>query len=144
MWNRVFQRPKTGIVAKTAQRSPYRRSVPAQSLAATTCPPAGVRHDAAVSLLPGRCRPLGTVDSAGSSASVGHAIVEIAGRNTSHGQADAKPWDCGPGGYQVGAFPPGCAEWNDKFRDMVRDFWRSAGERHCSAPMRLGRPVQSP
>ncbi len=36
----------------------------------------------------------------------------------------AEPWDCGPGGYQVGAFPPGWAEWNDKFRDTVRDFWR--------------------
>jgi glycogen operon protein len=36
----------------------------------------------------------------------------------------AEPWDCGPGGYQVGGFPPGWAEWNDKFRDTVRDFWR--------------------
>ena len=36
----------------------------------------------------------------------------------------AEPWDCGPGGYQVGGFPPGWAEWNDKFRDAVRDFWR--------------------
>jgi isoamylase len=36
----------------------------------------------------------------------------------------AEPWDLGPGGYQVGAFPPGWAEWNDKFRDDVRDFWR--------------------
>jgi glycogen operon protein len=36
----------------------------------------------------------------------------------------AEPWDCGPGGYQVGGFPPGWAEWNDKFRDVVRDFWR--------------------
>jgi glycogen operon protein len=36
----------------------------------------------------------------------------------------AEPWDCGPGGYQVGEFPPGWAEWNDKFRDSVRDFWR--------------------
>ncbi|MEA2783163.1 MAG: isoamylase [Rhodospirillaceae bacterium] len=35
-----------------------------------------------------------------------------------------EPWDCGPGGYQVGGFPPGWAEWNDKFRDSVRDFWR--------------------
>jgi glycogen operon protein len=37
----------------------------------------------------------------------------------------AEPWDIGPGGYQVGGFPPGWAEWNDKFRDTVRDFWRS-------------------
>jgi isoamylase len=36
----------------------------------------------------------------------------------------AEPWDCGPGGYQVGGFPPGWAEWNDKFRDTARDFWR--------------------
>jgi isoamylase len=36
----------------------------------------------------------------------------------------AEPWDCGPGGYQVGEFPPGWAEWNDKYRDTVRDFWR--------------------
>ncbi len=43
----------------------------------------------------------------------------------------AEPWDCGPGGYQVGAFPPGWAEWNDKFRDTVRDFWR--GEAPASA-----------
>jgi isoamylase len=39
----------------------------------------------------------------------------------------AEPWDVGPGGYQVGGFPPGWAEWNDKYRDTVRDFWR--GER---------------
>jgi glycogen operon protein len=36
----------------------------------------------------------------------------------------AEPWDCGPGGYQVGGFPPGWVEWNDKFRDTVRAFWK--------------------
>jgi glycogen operon protein len=36
----------------------------------------------------------------------------------------AEPWDIGPGGYQVGQFPPGWAEWNDRFRDTVRDYWR--------------------
>ncbi len=36
----------------------------------------------------------------------------------------AEPWDCGPGGYQVGSFPPGWAEWNDRFRDTVRSFWK--------------------
>ena len=36
----------------------------------------------------------------------------------------AEPWDCGPGGYQVGRFPPSWAEWNDQFRNDVRDFWR--------------------
>jgi glycogen operon protein len=39
----------------------------------------------------------------------------------------AEPWDCGPGGYQVGGFPPGWAEWNDKFRDQVREFWKGDG-----------------
>src|SRR3984885_8047370 len=38
----------------------------------------------------------------------------------------AEPWDCGPGGYQVGAFPPGWAEWNDRYRDDTRDFWKGA------------------
>ncbi|MBL4834024.1 MAG: glycogen debranching protein GlgX [Pseudomonas sp.] len=36
----------------------------------------------------------------------------------------AEPWDCGPGGYQVGGFPPGWMEWNDRYRDTVRAFWR--------------------
>ena len=37
----------------------------------------------------------------------------------------AEPWDLGSGGYQVGGFPPLWTEWNGKFRDTVRDFWRS-------------------
>ncbi len=36
----------------------------------------------------------------------------------------AEPWDTGLGGYQVGAFPPGWAEWNDRYRDTVREFWK--------------------
>jgi isoamylase len=36
----------------------------------------------------------------------------------------AEAWDVGPGGYQVGNFPVGWAEWNDKYRDCVRRFWR--------------------
>jgi glycogen operon protein len=36
----------------------------------------------------------------------------------------AEPWDIGPGGYQVGNFPPQWSEWNGKYRDTVRDFWR--------------------
>jgi isoamylase len=36
----------------------------------------------------------------------------------------AEPWDIGPGGYQVGRFPPGWAEWNDKYRDTVRAYWK--------------------
>ncbi|MFI2751958.1 glycogen debranching protein GlgX [Cellulomonas sp. P22] len=36
----------------------------------------------------------------------------------------AEPWDLGDGGYQVGGFPPLWSEWNGKYRDTVRDFWR--------------------
>ena len=36
----------------------------------------------------------------------------------------AEPWDVGEGGYQVGGFPPLWTEWNGKYRDTVRDFWR--------------------
>ena len=38
----------------------------------------------------------------------------------------AEPWDIGPGGYQVGNFPAGWAEWNDKFRDTTRAFWKGS------------------
>jgi isoamylase len=38
----------------------------------------------------------------------------------------AEPWDIGPGGYQVGQFPAPWAEWNDRYRDLVRDYWRGA------------------
>ncbi|MFJ4786862.1 glycogen debranching protein GlgX [Streptomyces sp. NPDC088794] len=38
----------------------------------------------------------------------------------------AEPWDVGSGGYQVGAFPPLWTEWNDRYRNAVRDFWRGA------------------
>lgn len=36
----------------------------------------------------------------------------------------AEPWDIGPGGYQLGGFPAGWSEWNDKYRDTVRRYWR--------------------
>ena len=36
----------------------------------------------------------------------------------------AEPWDIGPGGYQLGNFPPPFLEWNDHYRDDVRRFWR--------------------
>ena len=39
----------------------------------------------------------------------------------------AEPWDTGSGGYQVGNFPPGWAEWNDTYRDTVRAFWKGDG-----------------
>jgi isoamylase len=37
----------------------------------------------------------------------------------------AEPWDTGQGGYALGGFPPGWSEWNGRYRDTVRDFWRS-------------------
>ncbi len=40
----------------------------------------------------------------------------------------AEPWDVGPGGYQVGGFPPKWSEWNAKYRDDVREYWRSEHE----------------
>ncbi|SFK72329.1 isoamylase [Nitrosomonas aestuarii] len=39
----------------------------------------------------------------------------------------AEPWDLGAGGYQVGNFPVGWTEWNGKFRDVVRDYWKGEG-----------------
>ena len=53
----------------------------------------------------------------------------------------AEPWDVGDGGYQVGGFPPLWTEWNGKYRDTVRDFWRGrAGAR--SASSRPGSPAR--
>lgn len=52
----------------------------------------------------------------------------------------AEPWDIGPGGYQVGAFPSGWAEWNDKFRDTVRDFWRGEASAADLAPRLCASP----
>jgi glycogen operon protein len=46
----------------------------------------------------------------------------------------AEPWDCGPGGYQVGGFPPGWAEWNDRYRDRIRDFWKGSAPAADVAP----------
>ena len=56
----------------------------------------------------------------------------------------AEPWDCGPGGYQVGGFPPGWAEWNDRYRDTVRDYWKGAcvGRASGAATVRLRRYLQ--
>ena len=39
----------------------------------------------------------------------------------------AEPWDLGSGGYQVGFFPPGWAEWNDQYRDIMRAYWKGDG-----------------
>jgi glycogen operon protein len=40
----------------------------------------------------------------------------------------AEPWDVGEGGYQVGNFPPLWSEWNGRYRDTVRDYWRGADQ----------------
>lgn len=45
----------------------------------------------------------------------------------SHVKLIAEPWDLGEGGYQVGSFPDQWTEWNDKFRDTVRSFWKGDG-----------------
>jgi isoamylase len=49
----------------------------------------------------------------------------------------AEPWDVGEGGYQVGNFPPLWCEWNGKYRDNVRDYWRGAGHTLGEFAMRL-------
>jgi glycogen operon protein len=49
----------------------------------------------------------------------------------------AEPWDVGPGGYQVGNFPPNWTEWNGKYRDTVRDFWRGEPATLAEFAMRI-------
>ncbi len=49
----------------------------------------------------------------------------------------AEPWDCGPGGYQVGRFPPSWAEWNDQYRDTVRAFWKGDPDKLADMARRL-------
>jgi pullulanase/glycogen debranching enzyme len=41
-----------------------------------------------------------------------------------HVKLIAEPWDASMDGYQVGSFPPPWVEWNDHYRDVIRDFWR--------------------
>ena len=43
----------------------------------------------------------------------------------------SEPWDIGPGGYQLGAFPPPWREWNDQYRDVIRRFWQSEHGHYC-------------
>ena len=50
----------------------------------------------------------------------------------------AEPWDVGMGGWQIGNFPDGWTEWNDRYRDRMRDFWL---RRHRRAPARRARPA---
>ncbi|MEM6456139.1 MAG: glycogen debranching protein GlgX [Acidobacteriota bacterium] len=63
----------------------------------------------------------------------------------------AEPWDVGPGGYRVGDFPPPWREWNDRFRDTARRFWRGDTGVHADFATRLmgssdlfGRPERGP
>ncbi|MDU1589303.1 MAG: glycogen debranching protein GlgX, partial [Cutibacterium avidum] len=62
----------------------------------------------------------------------------------------AEPWDLGPYGYQVGAWGPHWSEWNDRFRNYIRDFWRGAvcgveelATRLCGSPDLYGQPISS-
>lgn len=78
----------------------------------------GFRFDLAATL----ARELHEVDRLGSFFDIIHQDPVI-----SQVKLIAEPWDVGEGGYQVGKFPPGWAEWNDAYRDCMRDFWRGAG-----------------
>ncbi|MGZ5819101.1 MAG: glycogen debranching protein GlgX, partial [Burkholderiaceae bacterium] len=49
----------------------------------------------------------------------------------------SEPWDVGPGGYQLGNHPPGFAEWNDKYRDGIRRFWRGDSGQRADFAARL-------
>lgn len=48
-----------------------------------------------------------------------------------------EPWDVGPGGYQLGGFPPGFSEWNDRYRDGLRKYWRSDSSMRPEVAARL-------
>ncbi|WP_114779115.1 glycogen debranching protein GlgX [Botryobacter ruber] len=78
----------------------------------------GFRFDLASTL----ARELHEVDRLGSFFDIIHQDPVI-----SQVKLIAEPWDIGEGGYQVGKFPPGWAEWNGKYRDCVRDYWRGEG-----------------
>ncbi|MBB1286364.1 glycogen debranching protein GlgX [Flavisolibacter sp. BT320] len=77
----------------------------------------GFRFDLAASL----ARELHEVDRLGSFFDIIHQDPVI-----SQVKLIAEPWDIGEGGYQVGNFPPGWAEWNGQYRDCMRDYWRGA------------------
>jgi len=80
----------------------------------------GFRFDLASAL----ARELHEVDRLG-------AFFDIIGQDPvlSRVKLIAEPWDLGQGGYQVGGFPTGWAEWNDKYRDAMRSYWRGDGGR---------------
>ncbi|MEO0496485.1 MAG: glycogen debranching protein GlgX [Pseudomonadota bacterium] len=54
----------------------------------------------------------------------------------------AEPWDIGPGGYQLGAYPAPFLEWNDQFRDNVREFWRDDPKKIAAMAARISGSAQ--
>jgi isoamylase len=88
----------------------------------------GFRFDLASAL----ARELHDVDRLGSFFDIVHQDPMI-----SQVKLIAEPWDVGPGGYQVGNFPIGWAEWNGKYRDSVRRFWRGTGGQTAELAYRL-------
>lgn len=69
----------------------------------------------------------------------GHAFFDVLRQDPILGRLklSTEPWDIGPGGYQLGNFPPGFAEWNDKYRDTVRKFWRGDSSQRGDLAARL-------
>ena len=88
----------------------------------------GFRFDLASAL----ARELHDVDKLGSFFDIVHQDPVI-----SQAKLIAEPWDLGEGGYQVGNFPIGWAEWNGKYRDTVRRFWRGVGGQAAELAYRL-------
>jgi isoamylase len=88
----------------------------------------GFRFDLASAL----ARELHDVDKLGSFFDIIHQDPII-----SQVKLIAEPWDVGPGGYQVGNFPVGWAEWNGKYRDTVRRFWKGIGSQTGELAYRL-------
>ena len=88
----------------------------------------GFRFDLAAAL----ARELHDVDKLGS-------FFDIVGQDPiiSRVKLIAEPWDVGPGGYHVGHFPVGWAEWNGKYRDSVRRFWKGVGSQAAEMAYRL-------
>ncbi|TMI82279.1 MAG: glycogen debranching protein GlgX [Bacteroidetes bacterium] len=88
----------------------------------------GFRFDLASTL----ARELHEVDRLGSFFDIIHQDPVI-----SQVKLIAEPWDIGEGGYMVGNFPPGWAEWNGKYRDCMRDYWRGANSMLSEFAQRL-------
>jgi isoamylase len=88
----------------------------------------GFRFDLASTL----ARELHDVDKLGSFFDIVHQDPLI-----SQVKLIAEPWDLGEGGYQVGNFPVGWAEWNGRYRDTVRRFWRGVGGQTAEIGFRL-------